>query len=270
MAAFRFNHENLLGAGVTLSLEGFTEDVSRPLDRLWDRRSSRRCPLLSAKIGSLTVDFGDAVEVDHVAIINHNLTPSTTLRIQANTTNSFVETTPLDQMFDVSAPDALAELGEIATYQYWRLTINDATRSSPDILLGQLILGVMIQFLRNPDWSFKEEEQHETIQHETDGGAQWNYTKFRRHVFSLPWSTMRENRLQDLRDLVGRVGGGRTPFLMVLDDRPYYVRTQGNLRISRPFSHKIPMQGQSFKVPVSFDVQEIQFVEEPRGLRVTS
>ena len=106
---------------------------------LVDSRLSRVGRTLDITGQDVKFSLTTAVDVTYIAITAHNFTSSATVKLQANTSDSW--TTPA---FETTLTDCGAWCVDSftkQTYQYWRLFIDDDTNSDGYIEIGYVFLG---------------------------------------------------------------------------------------------------------------------------------
>jgi hypothetical protein len=149
-------------------------------------------PAKPAKItgtdGAWLFAFDTAVCLVLVAIIHHNFTTgTTTLRVQANTSDSW-GSPPLDVEITIPADDAdgyprnpwvdLRDTlpdAEDRTYQYWRIVVAD-NDDETFIGIGEVVMtDEGLEFERNLQPGMGEEEEQPIVEHRTDHGVSTIY-----------------------------------------------------------------------------------------------
>ena len=111
-------------------------------DALLDTRLSRLGRTIGVDDEWIKFSFTSAVSASYCLIYNHNITASATVTIQGNATDvwtspSLEETLTID---DVCYADWTS-----ASYQYWRLYIDDPTNTDEYIQLSKVVLGPSLQ-----------------------------------------------------------------------------------------------------------------------------
>ncbi|MBU0995393.1 MAG: hypothetical protein KJ737_23090 [Proteobacteria bacterium] len=260
----KYAWDNLLDTAA-ISYDGWAEDSDYPKENLFNKRMSKRAGFVWSKAGSIVIDLGVTRTVNHVAIMNHNLTAGASLSLSGNSVNfwgspAFTATIPYREL------DTCKVFDTSQNYRYWRLTINNSGRPDPDIKIGELLLGNLLTLPRNHDWNLKEQHHYTNITHETEGGNTWAYTLNSRKSWVMTWSGITGTELNPIALLVQSIHGSAYPFLMVLEDTPYYVRAQDSLSFERP------METPGFEAlgpdvfPVDFSISELSLIEETRGV----
>ncbi|MBU0995963.1 MAG: hypothetical protein KJ737_26005 [Proteobacteria bacterium] len=260
----KYSWDNFLDTAA-ISYDGWTEDPDFPKENLFNKRMSKRAGFISSKAGSITIDLVSPRTVNHVAIMNHNLMAGAFLSISGNAVNSwgspaFTATIPYREL------DACKVFDVPQNYRYWRLSISDPGRPDPDIKIGELILGNLITLPRNHDWNLKEHHNYTNITHETEGGNIWAYTLNSRKSWVMTWTGITGLELNPLSSLVQSIHGSAYPFLMVLEDTPYFVRAQDS------FSFERPIETPGFEAlgpdvfPIDYSISELSLIEETQGV----
>lgn len=145
MKTIRFAYENLID---TLTPDStFTVTTSNAnfpianMQHYWQLRHHRTT---SASAQVYACDFTSAQPISAFIIKNHNLTAAAVLRIQANSSNSFGGSTPVDVTIPITADFILNNIivyfwETPESYRYWQWTITDASLSY--IKIGRPYLG---------------------------------------------------------------------------------------------------------------------------------
>jgi hypothetical protein len=106
---------------------------------LVDSRLSRVGRTIDVTSQDVKFSFSSAVDVTYIAMTAYNLTSSATVKLQANTSDSW--TTPAYELtltqFDTWCVGTFTK----QTYRYWRLTIDDSTNTDGYIEIGYVFLG---------------------------------------------------------------------------------------------------------------------------------
>ncbi|HMA78882.1 MAG TPA: hypothetical protein VKP88_07200, partial [Candidatus Paceibacterota bacterium] len=120
-------------------------------DALTDTRLSRRGRTLDVDGEWITFDFGSAVTADYCAILAHNITSGATVKIQANSSDSWAappvdETIDIDQVETGTVDDTILHNFTSSEYRYWRLYIDDDSNSDGYIEIGYIFIGEYTQW----------------------------------------------------------------------------------------------------------------------------
>lgn len=258
MANAKYNILNQLASATSVTVGGaWAEDADHPKENLYNYRMSKRAGFDTAKTGTLTINLGSAKAIDFCAIMNHNLTSSATVRIQGGT---------IDEYFTYRAEDMIEVFTATETQQNWTITIDDSTRSANDIRIGELILGPMVTLDRNYDWEVSYRPHKENIRHTTYGGNEWIYNLSDGNVWTLKWSKLSSAQLVEITDIWEGVTGNSTPWLLVMEDIPYYVRFESELDITKPINRPgLEDLGSDWMI-IDYALEQVIIKEEVRGL----
>ena len=125
------------------TIDSLTENPDVTFDiGLNDTRLSRKGRTLAVTGQWIKFTFTSAVSASYFAILSTNLTSSATVTIEANTTDSFV-TPPFSETVTNYDGCWIANFTE-TSYQYWRVTIEDATNTDGYIEIGYAFLGTFL------------------------------------------------------------------------------------------------------------------------------
>lgn len=124
---------------ITLSLSGV--DPNYPVENVADPRLSRVTHTggITAERIVISIDGIETITFDAVAIGNHNLTVSATIRIEGNATDSWGAPS-FSQVLDPSTPIIWASFTS-QSFEYVSIYIDDPTNSDAFLKLGRLFIG---------------------------------------------------------------------------------------------------------------------------------
>jgi hypothetical protein len=245
-----FFYRNLIN---TYGVNGVADSAAAdyPASNLGDYNSAR--PWRSADAASahnVVFDFGTAVGVDTVSLINVNFTTSATVKIQANTTDSW-GSPAFENTFQVSGlgldPPHYNLLRRITegspeTYRFWRLYISDTTNPDGFYEVGELLIGVREDMATGQDFQGDQNESFPdaNVVHQTEYLHEIAYVRDVEDVriFDLVWEAVNETTKNELRKLKRYTHGSGLPFVFCPDGYTtpvecFYVRMQGTLNVKR-------------------------------------
>lgn len=231
-------------AGVSVSAS--SAEAGMPAANVLDFRPGVPWRATSATAETLTVDFGEDVDVDTVAVVGHNgsLDATAALDLAADGDAAFASPVyagsavdlwpplydfgdgPYGYNFDgYASPDELGayvplsviQLGAAYTGRYLRMTFNDPSSAIGKFQAGTLMAGQATAFERQYSHNFEIEQVDESDQRRTDGGgliitARPIYPRFRVSFNSLSKS----EALTTMQTLL-RLRGRQRPVLFSLD-----------------------------------------------------
>ena len=145
--------KNIIAKNISNStIVASSENPGYPFDTgLNDSRLSRPGRTLSNTGQWVKFSFSSAVSVDVVGVFGNNFTTSATVKIQANTSDSW-SSPPIDQTLTYSKEKRKSvQLGRsigvwshqftsTQSYQYWRVTVDDPTNTDDYIQIGFMYL----------------------------------------------------------------------------------------------------------------------------------
>jgi hypothetical protein len=119
-----------------------TENPDYPIENLDDKRLSKIFKTTSAEDQSIV--FDGPIKATRIVIAGHNFSVDSMIRVQGNNTN--VWTAPsYNSLATYKSGIILHKITE-ATYNYWRLFVDDAESNANDYLsIGRLFLGEFLQ-----------------------------------------------------------------------------------------------------------------------------
>lgn len=121
-----------------------TENPDYPFNTaLKDSRLSRYGRTLDISDQTIVFDLGAAYDVSYIVIFGHNITSSATVKIQANSSDSWT-TPPVDETITV-ADVMIYHFSTDETYRYWRLYIDDDSNTDGYIQIAKVFIGDYLQ-----------------------------------------------------------------------------------------------------------------------------
>lgn len=226
-----------------------SEVSSMPVTNLQDLQ--RSVVWRSAANGSQTIDITLAANEDQVqafALVDHNLTLSGTVKIEAwsdaiNGAVKVLDTTlqpyqPVygygDQLYgaglyggydiyvngvsianarDILRPILMAQISPALSVRYWRITLNDSSVNYYQA--GRIYLGPAWQPTTNFSWGSAREKEHRTRAKESRGGQTYSNPRPGRTLidFDFQWLLDAE---RDQLWIIASVLGDYTPFIIVM------------------------------------------------------
>jgi len=107
------------------------------------------------------IDAGAAITADSLAIVGHNLTPAATVKIQANSADTWAPPAldllgnPSDQLILSTFPSA--------SYRYWRVYVDDPGNTSGYLTIGRVYLCARWESPEPIDQAFSLDEDDSTL-----------------------------------------------------------------------------------------------------------
>lgn len=250
MGANRFLYENKLNtSGITLNaVTASDENAEYPLENVYTNNYAQ--PFRSTAAGAtditLVFDFGSAVTIDAIGLGNVNLRSSATVKIQGHTADSW-GAPDVDETIDASDLDGnrrclYHDLSSSATKRYWRVVINDDGNPDGFVEVGEIFLGESVELNDSFDKTARQRLAQNNVQHETDYGQVYTYTRNQRWVFELTWTNAYSSTKDQILALARYVESNAKPFFFVIDDDPgdagnpaeaYFVRMQSTFEQNR-------------------------------------
>lgn len=108
-----------------------------------DTRRSRVGRTLAISDQTFVFDLGSARAIDYIVIFNHNFTSSATVKIQANSSDSW--TAPAVEQTLTVADVINYNFNSAQTYRYWRLTVDDDTNTDTFLEISKVYIGSYLQ-----------------------------------------------------------------------------------------------------------------------------
>lgn len=268
MGSLRIAHNNLVWAGGTiLEAVSFSENASYPVENAVNGRASSVYRTAAAALSTnyaFTYDFGAAVTVNFVALINCNLRSTDELTIAGDDDNTWPGGGDYSQAVTMTSfgtnnglYNVYCKLAADQTYRYWRFLWNDqgTAQTAGYWQIGEVYIGTCITPSGSFDWPYHRIDDHHTIAHETEWGNRWTYRRQNRLAYRISFSNIPDSDITLFRTAWGTLQGDRYPFLMVPDDS-YAFSLWGRFGSSALDETK------------RFNANDLQFdvTEEPRGI----
>jgi hypothetical protein len=133
-------YNDLKSDSATLTVDD--ELSNYPVENIQESRLSRIFKNAALE-SSIVFDMGEAVSVDCIAILKHNLSEYATITLQGNDSDSW--TSPAFEQEITYSSDNITLEYTTQTYRYFRLYINDSTNSDGYIQLSRVIIGEYYQ-----------------------------------------------------------------------------------------------------------------------------
>lgn len=122
------------------TINALTENPDYPFTTaLIDTRLTKIGRTLDVDDQTFLFSFSAAIDADYFTILNHNFTDSATVKIQANTSDSW-GSPALDETLTVE-DTIIINFSSTETYQYWRLYVDDPTNTDGYLEFSYCYLG---------------------------------------------------------------------------------------------------------------------------------
>lgn len=233
-----------------------TEDSDFPLENLFDRDLGKPFKFTLTTGGWIEFDFGSAVDLDSVAILNHNFDSTVTVTITAGNTPNPGST--------VGTPSYRARgiWSDVGTQnvRYVRITIVDS--NSVQTGIGQIVIQERLELPRAHRYGKTPGRERADIFHETIRLKSYVYALGYRNVRDYVWRVL-ETELANFDTWDDAVEGRLYPAVFIVDTsgtEVLYVRKQ---RDYRPNELTDPMD-------VSGYDYRIELREESHGVELES
>lgn len=231
----------LLGSGVTITPS--SEVATMESANILDHRPGVPWRASTAAGETLTIDFGEEVDIDTLAIIGHNGSLDAEVRIEISNDAGFAsllydETAELwppvyglgegglgnyfggyvdPAELGVFVSLRAIRLGAVYSARYLRLTFTDTNSPISAIEVGKVMAGIGDQFESNFGHGWEEDEVDRSVQRSTDGGALIIQERptFPRVTVALP--NLRKSEALTTVKTLKRTNGRKKPVLLLLE-----------------------------------------------------
>jgi hypothetical protein len=143
---FRFYWDNLADAAATVETS-VSESAEYPLaniKNIWPTYEYRTDGITAGEMEFLKWDLGTAQYVSCLILWNHNFQSGATLRLQANTSDSW-GAPALDVAITWTEDNLVHVLASAVSYRWWRIAVTDAANPDGYLAAGHRFLGTYFQ-----------------------------------------------------------------------------------------------------------------------------
>lgn len=183
------------------------------------------------------MDFGYAVSVDIVALINHNFSSAATVTLSAGTTLACSSYTG-SPAIAYRERDAFTLLStQQTTYRYWKVAIADTGNLDGYLSIGYIIIGAYTQAAFNFAYGWDEVDEYESVEVESELGAPHVAELFYRKRLRLPFVNRTTAQATILQDLIHAQKRNAYPLFLIPDSAVndgYFGRIVTNPAFSTP------------------------------------
>ncbi len=215
------------------SLAATSEASNHAVSNLYGIPVTRTWRSASLATQDISIVLNTSLPVNIVALVNHNLSSSATITVDAGSTSAVSDYSTAIPWRELTAFLALIPS---QTYRFWRIRITDSSNSNGYIQVGYLMIGQLTQLSQN----FRTEWKNTTEWTTQDGRSPYNVPFYERRAqqqhLLLNFNPLTDTEMTDLRTLYAAAGRNRIPFLLLPvygGDDAYFGRWQN------PFSEKI-------------------------------
>jgi len=242
-------------ASVTVS----SESTLYPKANLYDENGAKVFRTANASsLHTVANDFGSAVAVDTVALINVNFRSTATIKVQASALSDF-------SVLDLDSTVVVSGLGQdpphynlfhkfgSLTRRYWRLSISDISNPDGFYEIGEWVIGVRIDAAskQDPELPYTETFPDANVMHETEWLHEYVYIRDVEDVrrIALEFNSVTAATRDLLRKLKRFTKTGGHPFVFTHDHtaspaETFFVRMSSELEIVRttPTAYVVRLQ----------------------------
>jgi hypothetical protein len=137
----RIAYDNLIDSATAPT--ALTEDILYPIENVQNQRLAKKYRTTDLTAQTVVVDLASAQDVDTIAVLEHNMTASSSTTIEAHTADSWTSPSFTTTLTYNSGP-ILKYLSSAESYRYWRFTFDDQTNTDGYIAMGRLWLGTYL------------------------------------------------------------------------------------------------------------------------------
>ena len=185
-------------------------------------------------------DLGSATSITCIGIFKHNLTSGATVTLEANATDSWGSPS-YTQVLTIATDVDSAVLERIVfflseSFQWWRITIADASNPDGYIQIGRIMAGAFYEFGRNFNSSFQLAMVDPSEGDETPGRQDYKRSRKRYRRATLGFTLQDRTQMEKLQAIMTKMGNSE-PCILALDPTNYptkdsmycYLKTPLNL-----------------------------------------
>ena len=134
----RIAYNNYIDLLTSTAITVLTVAINYPFTNTQDQRLSQQYRTTAVTSQTIILDLGSAKSISTTAIISHNFTPSVSVTIEGNTSNSWPGATSKTIIYNAGM---MLNFFTPVSYQWWRFTISDPTNINGYLSIGRLWLG---------------------------------------------------------------------------------------------------------------------------------
>jgi len=184
----------------------------------------------------ILLDFGTALAVDLIGLVNHNLSDGAVIVVTAGSTAACADYTA-NPAAAWRERDAFTLLAASWSYRFWKIAITDQGNTDGYISLGYLVLGDSTTLAGNFSYGWSIGYEAENVEHESDAGVLSVAELFYRRRLSLPFRNLATAYVAQLVTLFEGLKRNAIPVFAVPDSEAnegYFGRFVGQIRRSYP------------------------------------
>jgi hypothetical protein len=223
MANIQLLHENWLDDAVGLTASSEASDW--PVENLQDQRHTLYWKSTGVASEWVKWQFDGAKDVEGIAIKYHNLTAGATVKIQANTSDSW-GTPAFEEELTVQDDIIWAVWDAAESYEWWRLTIEDSGNADGYLYIGRIHPGPVWTATRNYYYKRPYRRKDPSSLRYSSGGQVSTFRKTQFQQWEYIWGRMAKANYDDLEEIYATLGIG-VSFFVIEDpdetDEIYYV-----------------------------------------------
>lgn len=182
----------------------------------WHTRVWRSATGAGTLTESIVADLGSAQAVQAFALKNHNFSSSAVVKIQANTSDSWTGTLPVDVTLTLNSDIMTYFWSAAQTYQYWRLYIVDSAPLTTYLKVGRVFLGPYFSPTVNLNKTYGKGYNDPSDIMESDGGQISTSQKTRYKDMSMAFEYITPADLASFEEMFESRGFG-LPFFFTRD-----------------------------------------------------
>jgi len=246
------NDDFLASIGESLNvLSATSEDSSFPVDNVRDDKVATVWrTALSVNAGTITANgFSFFPVIQSIAIINHNLTTTATIHIEASNNPAFppAETTQFTMNVGTTKVDVFAQINSGAIGKdRWRIIIDDTGNPDNNLEIGELWFSEKhVEFIQSFNFGFTRDREFLQTVNTTRSGNSTVADFGLQKSFVLDWSILTDAARDQIIKLIEDSKGAFKPFLFIPNPAlPEVIEVRFESRISETLTsfgrHSIP------------------------------
>lgn len=258
LPAFLSHNDNKAVASATV-ITASSSDATYPSSNLKLLPITKVWRSATAALSAVTLlfDFGSAMTVNVVGLINANLTSAATLTIAAGTTSATSDFSAT--MSYVRLYDWVRWLTTSQSYRYWKFTITDAANSDNFLEVGYPVLGNATVLVTAFTQNWEQIDEYESLLTESEFGVRHAAELFNRNRFRFDFNNKPQSEMDTIRTVFTTAKMNITPLLFMTDTvTPLHDGAFGTF--TGPF---VRMRNLT-------DSVSLEFIEESRGKKIAA
>jgi len=202
---------NLITGSITITPS--TEDAIYTRASLYDGFINKPFRWTAKENNTLLFDFGGAVTIDLIVLLQHNFTSNVVATLTSGTTSACDD--GYSGTITYAATNTYTSITPTSN-RYWKLEIDDAGCSSNSELC-EIYMGVDVPFSKMYSHGWEEGLVHMNDERITEFGNELVYEKYSIRTYRLPWNACTSTVRDEIKTLITATKRNLTSFVLIPD-----------------------------------------------------